>query len=159
MEFAREIVSTLRTTFADDPTGLAAAFAARASLLLDSGFLSAARLAEELSRESLDIRSREMPESWLVDNSRSIHGAIRMERSRLDPDLNRAQRLELLAEARTLLHQGYEGLMQADEKEHPVAIPIRRREAAQRLVRLYEQLHELEPDAGHDASAQRYRAE
>jgi len=156
MRFAAEMVGMLRRTLADDPEGLAGAFAGRGSLLVEIDSLPAILLAEELTAECLEIRRRIMPEHWLVHSAQSIYGAALVERARLDPDLDRAGRLELLVRARALLLEGYEGLMRTEVRVLPEAIPVRRREASQRLERLFELLHELEPEAGHDLSAQQY---
>lgn len=52
------------------------------------------------------------------------------------------------AEAEPLLLEGYERM-----KDHPEASNVRKREALERIVKLYDAWNEAEPDAGYDAKA------
>jgi len=154
VEYLRSIMEIQRRTLADEPEALAAAFAVRSSDLLELRHPATLELVGEMLEECLELRTTHLPESWLTANARSMFGESQVWRATLgaadDPTA-------ALLGARQLLLDGYEGLAAADDAEAPAVLPARRRRAAERLVRVCELLHEHEPDAGHDADAERWR--
>ena len=44
-------------------------------------------------------------------------------------------------------------------QDHPEATDLRKREALERIVKLYEAWHAAEPDSGHDADAAEWRGQ
>jgi tetratricopeptide (TPR) repeat protein len=90
--------------------------------LLESGKYAA---AEPVLRESLAIREKRLPESWLRFNTASMLGGALLGQKKY-------------VEAEPLLLQGYEGLKQHENQIAEGYKEIRLGEAAERIVRLYE---------------------
>jgi eukaryotic-like serine/threonine-protein kinase len=80
--------------------------------------------AEKRARECLAIREREVPDTWLTFNTRSVLGGSLLGQKNY-------------RDAEPLLLSGYEGLKQREDKI-PAAARPRLVEAVQRLVQLYE---------------------
>lgn len=124
--------------------------------LLKRGTREAAREAEPLLRECLEIRLKTIPDDWRVPNTRSLLGGVTLLVVELDSSLTPASRADLLREAERLLLEGYQGM-----KERDAAIPpqgkVRIPEALERVVRLYEVWDKIEPGKGHDAKAAEWR--
>ncbi|HEY3242489.1 MAG TPA: tetratricopeptide repeat protein, partial [Phycisphaerae bacterium] len=136
---------------ADSPA-LAGAEVQFSAFLLTLGTRQAAAEAEPLLRECLSIRERALPDDqpqvWLRHNTKSLLGAALMLQDRF-------------AEAEPLLLGGYNGMK--DDPRVPPPGPAtggadRKREALERIVKLYEAWHAAEPGKGHDAQAAEWRA-
>ncbi|HMN95724.1 MAG TPA: serine/threonine-protein kinase [Phycisphaerales bacterium] len=181
----REVIDIQRRTIAATPTALAAAFAIRGSELIEAAGPRTLPLVEEMLAECVAIREATMPESWLTANARSmlgeaifrgamaavgqparaaaseaptpvIEGADRNDGTPEPDDL--AAILERFAEAERLLTAGYEALLATEERDATPALPLRRRQAAERLLRLTEAKQAVDPAAGHAAEIDRWRA-
>ena len=97
--------------------------------------------AEPLLRECLDIRQEELPKRHrLIPYAMSILGASLAGQRKF-------------AEAEPLLLNGFTGMAGA-----PDTSETRKRKALERLVKLYESWHAVEPDAGYDGMAVEWRA-
>jgi tetratricopeptide (TPR) repeat protein len=127
--------------------------------LLKHGTLETAREAETMFRECLEIRIRAIPDSWLVDTARSLLGRAVLATVELDPALTSEARAARLREAEPLLLDGYAGLEDNPNVPTPAQAggADRRREALERIVRLYEVWGRVEPDQGYDAKASEWR--
>ncbi len=92
--------------------------------------------AEVVLREALAIREKHSPEGWwgTFDTMSTLGEAI--------------AELDRYTEAEPLLIDGYEGITR-----DPLAWPLRRREALERIVALYEQWELAEPGQGRKAQA------
>jgi len=146
-----------RGTMTDDPTGLASAFAVRGTILLEQDSLPAVKLAMPILEECLMLRETHLPDSWLTANARSLLGHAQLQLARLDQTLDDSARRELLDNAGPLLHQGFSVLAEADIDETTPIIKLRRREAAERLVLLYETWNALEPGTDHEQQIDLWR--
>jgi hypothetical protein len=104
-----------------DPDILARDLASLGGQLLEQSRWSE---AEPLSRDCLTIRANTTPDDWVRYNAMSLLGEALAGQGRL-------------AGAEPLLVQGYDG-MKACETRIPVPNRLRLREAAERVVRLYE---------------------
>jgi hypothetical protein len=80
--------------------------------------------AEPPLRECLTLRERNAPEAWTTFNTRSLLGEALLGQKKY-------------AEAEPLLLAGYEGMKQREEKIPPQS-NVCLRQAAERLVRLYD---------------------
>jgi hypothetical protein len=113
-----------RRTLPPGSVELGGALAACGLELLKVGTLEAAREAEPLLQECLEIRAKAIPDDWRVPNTRSLLGAALLGQNKL-------------AEAEPLLLDGYKEI-----QEREAAIPpqgkMRIPETLERLVRLYE---------------------
>ena len=89
--------------------------------------------AEPILRESLAIREKSQPDEWTTFNTRSLLGGSLLGQKKY-------------AEAESLIVAGYEG-MKAREAKIPAPGKPRFTEAAERVVRLYEEWHNKEKAA------------
>jgi hypothetical protein len=80
--------------------------------------------AEEVARESLANREKNMPDKWLLFNTRSVLGGILLEQKKY-------------AQAEPILLSGYEGLKQREDAL-PAAGRVCLSNSLDRLVKLYE---------------------
>jgi hypothetical protein len=80
--------------------------------------------ADEVLRECLTIRQKQIPDDWRTSNARSMLGEALLGQKKF-------------ADAEPLLVQGYDGLQQAADRIPPAG-KVRLVQAADRLVRLYE---------------------
>ncbi|HEY3231722.1 MAG TPA: tetratricopeptide repeat protein, partial [Roseiflexaceae bacterium] len=128
-------------------------------LLLRLDTLDAAREAEPLLRECLEIRSRTMPAAWQVDDTKSLLGGALLAIADKDGALLPAARVDELKQAEPLILEAYAGL-----KDNPNLPPVSRGaidrtcETLVRIVRLYELWDELEPGSGYAGKAAEWRA-
>jgi serine/threonine protein kinase/tetratricopeptide (TPR) repeat protein len=139
---AQELVADVRASQPKDSPELG-------TILIRAGYvlllLKQWQEAEPLLRESLTIREATKPEAWSTFNNKSILGEAMLEQGKF-------------AEAEPLLLNGYAGL-----KDNP-SIPKgleghdRRREALERIVRLYDAWDKAEPGQGYDAKAADWKA-
>ncbi len=119
--------------------------------------------AEPLLRECLTIRQATMPpQHWLIFNTMSTLGEClvgQVADGSLNPtagpdaDLN-----DVLRKAEVLLLDGYEGLHEFADAIPPAYRMSPQRHALERVVRLYELWHSIEPGTGYDAQAAEWRA-
>lgn len=161
----REIMQVQQRTMSANPAALASAFAGRSLELLERAGPLTLALVDEMLAESLSIREASMPESWLTANTRSMLGEARFRGVMLEvggaeplerPLLNQSQR-QRLAEARGLLLSGFDALATIDTGEATNFLPMRRRQAAERLVRFFEAMDELGSGEGNAAELERWR--
>jgi eukaryotic-like serine/threonine-protein kinase len=118
----RDRVEELRAELPPDSPELAGALANWVNTLLSlHRFIE----AEAVARESLAIREQRLPGDWRAFNARSLVGAALLGQKNH-------------AEAEPLLVSGYEGMRQR-EGAIPAAGRVRLKEAARRLVQLYEE--------------------
>ena len=140
------------------PTGRAASLIKLGKRLLEDGRHAE---AEAALGECLEIRQEALPAGhWLIFNTMSVLGesiagagaTASSSETPADDSLALAARIEKLREAEALLLEGYEGM-----KDHPEAPDERKRQALERIVKLYESWHAAEPDDegdhGRDARA------
>jgi tetratricopeptide (TPR) repeat protein len=155
----RELLALQRRTLHSGSAQLGNALASFSNALLTRHTLESAREAEPLLRECLEIRVKTIPDDWRVPNTRSMLGGAILACAELDPALNSAARADRLREAEPLLLDGYAGLK--DNASVPTPAQTggfdRRREALERVVRLYEVWDKAEPGRGHDAKAAEWR--
>lgn len=116
----------------------------------------AAAEAEPLLRECLSIRRHEFPagheQAWRTFNAMSLLGeALVVEAS--DSNSSRKARIEKLREAEPLILDGYVGLKDAPNVPASTATTDHRRDALQRIVRLYETWEGVEPGKGYQEKA------
>jgi DNA-binding SARP family transcriptional activator len=119
---AKETLRATRKTLPAGSGALGNALAQNGSALLQ---LHAWDESEPILRECLDIRSRVTPDDWQTFSARSLLGAALMGQKKY-------------VEAEPLLVQGYEGMRQRQAKIPPRYKVLRLREAAERLVQLYD---------------------
>ena len=100
--------------------------------------------AEPVLRECLAIREREMPAEWLRWNAASLLGAALAGQGKY-------------AEAEPLLVNGYNEMKDDPRVQPPTATLDRKREALERIVRLYEAWEAAEPGQGHREKAVDWR--
>jgi non-specific serine/threonine protein kinase/serine/threonine-protein kinase len=118
---AREALAVRRKALGDEHSTRAVALADRAiELLRQERFAE----AEPLARECLAIREKTAPDDWVTVNTRNCLGECLLGQQKYQ-------------EAESLLVSAYEGLMRL-KKELPAHARAYPREAAQRLVQLYE---------------------
>jgi hypothetical protein len=140
----RHLVARVREEMGPEHPMLASALLALAAPLLDIGTEEAARQAEPPLRECLAIRESLFPDgspnAWRRYSVMTQVGIALLNQSRH-------------AEAEAMLLEGYQKL------DPPPMARARKLDAAKALVRLYEQWDGAKPGAGHDAQAERWRAE
>ncbi len=118
--------------------------------------------AEASLRQCADVDVRVFPEGdpgrWRLHQARSMLGEALVGQA-ADPSLDAAARPARLREAEKLLVDAYNEMK--DDPRIPAPTPSnphdRRREALQRIVGLYETWAALEPGAGYDAKATKWR--
>src|SRR5439155_15117931 len=111
-----------------------------------------AREAETLLRECLAIQSVGANAAhWRTDEVRSRLGGALLAVALTDPALNAEARQTKLVEAEALLLEGNDGLQQSKSAEY-------KRDALERLVRLYEAWETSVPNTGKPGQAQEWRA-
>jgi serine/threonine protein kinase/tetratricopeptide (TPR) repeat protein len=118
----RDVLASRRKTVKPDSPLLAGDLAALGRNLLMQSRCSE---AEPLLREALAIRAKATPDDWTRYDAMSLLGGALLGRRRS-------------AEAEPLMVAGYEG-MKLREARIPVPDQVRLREAAERMVRLYEE--------------------
>ena len=89
---------------------------------------------------------------WLIFNTMSVLGES-LAGQAADRSLTVAARIEKLREAEPLLLEGYEGM-----KDNPEAPDERKREALERIIKLYEAWDAAEPGQGYADQAAEWRA-
>ena len=135
---AREALEGRRQVLRERHPSLASSLMVLGMILIDKAEHNE---AETLLRECLSIRKEALPEDhWRNASAKSVLGASLAGQG-------------MLAEAEPMLLEGYAGL-----KDNPSASDIRKREALERIVELYDAWQAAEPDAGHDAKAAEWRA-
>lgn len=123
----REILGIRRKTLPSEHPDLAGALIQFGSQLLEAQSYAE---AEAVLRECLQIRQKALPAGhWLTFNTMSVLGAAVLGQGRTE-------------DAEKLLVDAYAGL-----KDAPDALPVRLKEAAQRLAKLYESTGEAEQAA------------
>jgi eukaryotic-like serine/threonine-protein kinase len=123
----RESLNFARSKFGSDDPKTAHDLAQLGLNLLKQGKDNEAEL---LFRECLSIREKKLPDNWLLFNTQSLLGGALLGQKKY-------------AEAEPLLLQGYDGMKQR-ESQIPSMGKIRLTEAAERLVRLYEETNQPE---------------
>jgi eukaryotic-like serine/threonine-protein kinase len=118
----RQLVQAVSPPLPSALEGLVDAFSRLTRTMLAAGKFAA---AEPLAREWLALGEKEMPDDWQTFNARSALGASLLGQKKP-------------ADAEPLLLTGYEGLKQRAGKLPTELKPSRLKEAAQRLVQLYE---------------------
>jgi hypothetical protein len=155
----RELLALQRRTLHTGTAQLGSALASFSNALLTRHTLESSREAESLLRECLEIRVKTIPDDWRVPNTRSMLGGAILACAELDPGLTPSSCANRLREAEPFLLDGYAGLK--DNASVPTPAQIggfdRRREALERVVRLYEVWDKAEPGRGHDAKATEWR--
>ena len=155
----RELFGIQRRTTPAGSAALSGSLAAYGSALLQRGTLDAAKEAEPILRECLEIRVKVMPDDWRVANTKSLLGNAILAIADLDSGLSTDARVQRLREAEPPLLDGYNGL-----KDNPaVPTPVqaggdRKREALERVARLYEVWDMTAPGKGHDAKAAEWQS-
>jgi serine/threonine protein kinase/Tfp pilus assembly protein PilF len=150
----REMLSIQRRVLPPGSVELGAQLAAFGFELLNLGTLEAAREAEPLLRESLEIRLKTMPDDWRTPNAQSMLGGAILMTADVDPGLTSEARSARLHEAEPLLLHGYAGLKDNSAVPTPAqAGGDRRREALERIVHLYEVWEKDESGKGFGAKA------
>jgi tetratricopeptide (TPR) repeat protein len=138
---AVDVLGQVRTMRGGDELERASTLANLGGDLLAMGDATNAELA---LRECVEVRERVQPDAWNTFNARSMLGGALAAQGRF-------------AEAEPLLLAGQAGLA-----ERVASIPPQARnrvtESVARLVNFYSAWHAAEPDAGHDARAQEWRA-
>jgi hypothetical protein len=163
-QLIREILEVERRRPRPDQIIIASTLAQYGLGLLTIRTPEAAAHAEPFLRECVDLRRQLFPDghpqTWLRFNAMSMLGEALVQQA-VDVALSLDARLQRLHEAEPLLLDGYDAM-----KDDPAVPPPqqiggadRKREALERIVRLYESWHVVEPDAGHDTQADRLRAE
>jgi hypothetical protein len=156
----RDLLAVQRRLKATESVEFSGDLADFATLLLRRGTLEAATEAAPLLRECLAIREKVMPGDWRLSNAKSLLGAAILALAELDGSLTPDARIERFHEAEHLLIEAYNGMQDDPSMPPPSAIGAdRKREALERITKLYEIWSEVEPDAGHDAEAARWRSE
>ncbi len=109
--------------------------------------------AEAPLRECLEIRQEVLAEGHgLIFNTMSVLGES-LAGQGADGSLSVAARIENLREAEPLLLEGYEGM-----KDNPDVLNERKREALERIIKLYEAWDAAEPGQGYAEKAAEWRA-
>jgi len=119
---------------------------------------------EPLFQQALEMRQRlypgDHPQVWLRYNSMSLLGGALLAQVTGDDPAAHEAALARLREAEPLLLDGFNGMK--DDPRVPTAGQTggadRKREALERIVKLYDAWHAAEPDQAHDAQAAEWRA-
>jgi tetratricopeptide (TPR) repeat protein len=155
----REGLAIQRRTLPPGSAELVGQLAAFGLDLLKLGTLDAAREAEPLLRECLEIRLKTIPDDWRVPNTRSLLGGSILLIADLDPALAPSARAARLREAESLLLDGYTALKDNPGVPSPAQIGADpRREALERVVHLYEVWDRADPGKGYDAKVAEWKA-
>ena len=150
VEVWRAHVDERRAATPADDSRLAYSLSAYGRALLKN---DQAKDAEPVLRECLSIREKAPKKNdQRIAEARRVLGEC-LAGQGADPSLALGARIEKLREAEPLLLEGYEGM-----KDHPDAIDLRKGQALERIVKLYDAWHAAEPDQGHDAKAAEWRA-
>ena len=127
--------------------------------LLQRGTLNTVKEAEPLLRECLDIRLKTMSDDYRVFTAKSLLGEAILTIADLDSALTPDARAARFREAEPLVLDGYAGLK--DNSNVPTSAQSsadHKRDALERIARLYEVWDKAEPDRGYDAKAAEWRA-
>ncbi|MBI1850675.1 MAG: serine/threonine protein kinase [Planctomycetes bacterium] len=158
----RESLAMQRRLLPPESPGLSSALVQFAIARLKAGTPQAAGEAEPILRECLAIRTHLFPDGhaqqWLNYNTMSLLGeSLVVEAS--DPTMPADARVVKLREAEPLLVNAFTKLDGDPDVPSPAQVGAdRKREALERVVKLYEALEQAEPGKGHDADAERWRA-
>jgi hypothetical protein len=148
------IVAETRASIPADDARQAGQLAQLGRTLLKMGSPAAAADAESVLRKCLAIRERtiaaDRPDAWLLPNTRSLLGEAGF-RAAADPRITEHDRRERFAAAEALLVRA------GEEIRPPEAAVVRRREAAERVIALYEAWEAAEPGGGYEAKAAPWR--
>jgi eukaryotic-like serine/threonine-protein kinase len=151
--YCREVLEIRRRTMGETHPDTAGSMAVLGLCLLQQNTAEKAVEAEPLLRELLEIRTEILAaDDWLLANTRSLLGGALLIQGRALLPTDPAAAKARLIEARPLLEEGYERM------NPPPEVAFRKAEALQRVIDLFEALHTAEPDNGHDAQAQAWRA-
>jgi eukaryotic-like serine/threonine-protein kinase len=151
--YLRRLLEIRRPSLGEKHADAAAEIAALALCLLQQNTPEKALEAEPLLRELLDIRTTTLaPDHWNLANTRSLLGGALLIQGRALLPADPAAAMARLAEARPLLEEGYQRM------NPPPEVAFRKAEALQRIIELFEMLHAAEPEQGHDAEAEAWRA-
>ena len=102
-------------------------------------------IAETLLRESFEIRKEQIPDDWGTSNIQSLLGETLLKQKRFE-------------ESERLLLEAHEGMVTRPQLNLRSAKFYGDR-SLQNLVSLYEAWHEIAPNDGHKAKAERWRRE
>jgi tetratricopeptide (TPR) repeat protein len=157
----RESLAMQRRLLPPDSPVLASSLAQIGMAFIQVRTKEAASEAEPILRECLAIREKAYPEqhseNWLVYNTMSLLGG-----SLVGELTNATMPVELrqskLGEAESLLLAANEKLQEDPHVPPPASGFDRKREAIERIVRLYEVWDKAEPGKGFDAKASQWRA-
>ncbi len=157
----REALAMQRQLLANDSPDLASQLAQFGMALVKRGKPQTAAEAEPILRECLAIRQKtfavENPEHWLVLNTMSVLGGSLVGET-ADTAMSAETREAKLHEAEPLLLDAYTKMKEDPNVPPPVAGADRRREAIERIVRLYEVWNNTQPGRGYDAKAKQWQA-
>jgi len=143
---------------------MASALATFGAEALAAGDRALLERTEQALRDCIEIRQAVLPDGhpqvWQRYNAMSMLGEV-LVRQAADPTLELAARTVKLREAEPLLLDAWKRLK--EDPNVPLAAATggtsRRQAALERIVKLYDAWHAVEPDVGHDANATKWRAE
>jgi serine/threonine protein kinase/tetratricopeptide (TPR) repeat protein len=145
----REALAMQRRLLPPESPALASSLAQLARALVSTDTVQAAAEAEPILRECLAIRQQALPDGhpqqWLRFSTMSLLGGALAGQGKF-------------AEAEPLLLDGYNGMKDHAAVPLPTAQRDYKREALERIVKLYDAWHAAEPDQGCDARAAEWRA-
>jgi hypothetical protein len=98
------------------------------------------------------------PDYWLVLNTRSLLGHALLGQAEAQVATDRAVAMARLIEAEPLITAAYERLSSNVDRINPSWRTQRVREAGERVIRLYEAWHAIEPGAGYADKAAEWRS-
>jgi eukaryotic-like serine/threonine-protein kinase len=151
--YFRKVLVARRRTIGEKHPDTAGVMATLGLCLLQQNTPEKAIEAEPLLRHVLEIRTEILAaDNWVLANSRSLLGGALLIQGRALLPADPAAAMVKLTEASPLLIAGYE------QMNPPPASANRKAEALQRVIELFEALHAAEPDKGHDATAESWRA-
>jgi tetratricopeptide (TPR) repeat protein len=158
-----ELVQAERQRPGTTPAGLASALAAFAAEVIAAGDRASLERAERALRECLEIRQTVLPaghpQVWLRHNAMSMLGEVLVAQA-ADAALPVEARIEYLREAEPLLLEAWEQLK--DDPNVPPASETagqdRKRQALERIVKLYESWNTVAPGSGKAEQAAVWRA-
>jgi eukaryotic-like serine/threonine-protein kinase len=151
--YYHEALEIRRRTMGETHPDTAGAMAVLGLCLLQQNTAEKAIEAEPLLRQLLEIRTEILAaDDWLLANTRSLLGGALLIQGRALLPTDPAAAKARFIEAHPLLEDGYQRM------NPPPEVAFRKAEALQRVIELFEALHAAEPDKGHDAQAQAWRA-
>jgi tetratricopeptide (TPR) repeat protein len=144
LSVAHSALEKVRTLIADDELQLSNALENFGNDFLGLDDVAG---AEEVLRECVELRERLQPDAWRTFMARSMLGEALLRQGRF-------------ADAEPHLLAGQAGLATLAERAAtlPPEAAVQLSASGARVVALYERWHAAEPDAGHDVSAEEWRA-